>query len=89
MPDSPADDPILKRFRAALDTLYGHPNERMALLGSQPRGDAREDFDYEVAVLKGLANRSHQLDCLVPLVTDIVYEDGSFIPRPPVKISPR
>src|SRR6516162_7711136 len=29
--------------------------------------------------VKGLANRSQQLDCLVPLVIDIVYEDGAFI----------
>ena len=52
MLDPPADDPILKRFRAAVATLYGHAIEWVAMLGSQPRSDAREDFDYEVAVLK-------------------------------------
>ena len=41
MPASPAADPVLKRFRAALDALYG--------------------------------------DRIVPLVTDILYEDGAFI----------
>jgi hypothetical protein len=29
MPASPASDPILKRFRAALDTLYGDRIERV------------------------------------------------------------
>ena len=46
----PHDDPILKRFRAALDRVYGARIERMALFGSRARGDAREDSDYDVAV---------------------------------------
>jgi hypothetical protein len=31
----PADDPILKRFRATLDELYGQRLERVVLCGSQ------------------------------------------------------
>ena len=55
---SPADDPILRRFRAALDRLYGDRIERVVLFGSRARGDAREDSDYDVAVfLKRLADR--------------------------------
>jgi predicted nucleotidyltransferase len=78
MPASPAADPILKRFRAALDTLYGDRIERVVLFGSRARGDARED--YEVAVfLKSLADRWREVDRIVPLVTDILYEDGAFI----------
>ena len=58
MPASPASDPILKRFRAALDALYGDRIERVVLFGSRARGDTREDSDYDVAVfLKGLADR--------------------------------
>jgi len=34
---SPADDPILKRFRAALDALYGDRIERVVLFGSRAR----------------------------------------------------
>ena len=39
-----SDDPILKRFRAALDEMYGDRLERVVLFGSRARGDAREDF---------------------------------------------
>ena len=38
MPASPADDPVLKRFRAALDTLYGDRIERVVLFGARRRG---------------------------------------------------
>ena len=80
MPTPTAADLILKRFRAALDTLYGDRIERVVLFGSRARGDAREDSDYDVAVfLKGLTDRWQEVDRIVPLVTDILYEDGVFI----------
>ena len=80
MPASPAADPVLKRFRAALDVLYGERIERVVLFGSRARGDAREDSDYDVAVfLQGLANRWQEVDRIVPVVTKILYEDGAFI----------
>jgi hypothetical protein len=47
---SPQIDPILTRFRAALDETYGPRLERVMLYGSRTRGDAREDSDYDVAV---------------------------------------
>src|SRR5713226_8528570 len=76
----PADDPILKRFRAALDALYGERLERVVLFGSRARGDAREDSDYDVAVfLKDLTDRWHELDRLADLSTDIVDETGAVI----------
>jgi hypothetical protein len=34
----PCDDPILKRFRAALDEIYGDRLERVVLYGSRARG---------------------------------------------------
>ena len=80
MPASPAADPVLKRFRAALRALYGDRIERVVLFGSRARGDAREDSDYDVAVfLKSLADRWQEVDRIVPLVTDILYEEGAFI----------
>jgi len=37
----PADDPILTRFRATLDELYGPRLERVILYGSRARRCAR------------------------------------------------
>ena len=81
---SPADDPVLKRFRAALDVLYGERIERVVLFGSRARGDAHEDSDYDVAVfLKDLADRWQEMDRLAGLRTDILYENGAFIDAKP------
>ena len=46
-----ADDKILRRFRAALDELYGDRIERVVLFGSRARGDAHEASDYDIAAL--------------------------------------
>ena len=76
----PADDPILKRFRAALDQLYGERIERVVLFGSRARGEAREDSDYDIVVfLKSLTNRWQEIDRIVPVVTDIIDQTGAVI----------
>ena len=80
MPLTIAADPVLLRFRAALDVLYGGKIERVVLFGSRARGDAGPDSDYDVAVfLKDFHDRWSEVDRLIPLVTDILYEDGVFI----------
>jgi predicted nucleotidyltransferase len=43
-------DPILSRFRTALDLAYGERIERVVLFGSRARGDAGPDSVYDVAV---------------------------------------
>ena len=64
------DDPILKRFRAVLDALYGDRIERVVLFGSRARGDARADSDYDVAVfLKNLTDQSLERDRLADIST--------------------
>lgn len=84
MPASATDDPVLKRFRAALDMLYGERIERVVLFGSRARGDAQEDSDYDVAIfLKDLADRWHELDRLAELRSHMLYEAGAFIDAKP------
>jgi uncharacterized protein len=47
MPTPSLEDPILARFRAALDEIYGDRIECIVLFGSRARGDAARDFDYD------------------------------------------
>lgn len=73
MSASPANDPVLRRFRASLDGLYGNRIERVVLHGSRARGDAQADSDYDVAVfLEGFADRWQEIDRIIPLVTAIL-----------------
>ena len=84
-----AADPILKRFRAALDEIYGDRIERVVLFGSRARGDAREDSDYDVAVfLKDLRagdldTRWRELDRLADLRSEILFDTEAFIDAKP------
>lgn len=73
-------DPVLKRFRAALDEIYGNRLERVVLFGSRARGDAREDSDYDIAVfVKELGHLSGELDRLADIETDLLYDTGAVI----------
>lgn len=86
MPSLPPADRVLKRFRAALEELYGERIVRVVLFGSRARGDAHEDSDYDVAVfLRDLTDRWQEVDRIVPVVTDILYEDGAFIHAMPYR----
>jgi predicted nucleotidyltransferase len=70
------DDPVLKRFRAALDAVYGDRIERVVLYGSRARGGHRADSDYDVAIfLKDFDDRWQEVRRVIPIVTDILYED--------------
>ncbi|HEX3883432.1 MAG TPA: nucleotidyltransferase domain-containing protein [Stellaceae bacterium] len=79
-PATLATDPVLARFRAALDALYGPRIERIVLYGSRARGDHREDSDYDIAVfLRDFVDRWQEVDRIIPVVTNILYEDEAFI----------
>src|SRR5260370_24281517 len=81
-----SDDPILRRFRAALNELYGDRIERVVLFGSRARGDAQEDSDYDIAVfLKDLDDRWREFHRLADLRTDILAETGMFIEARPFR----
>jgi uncharacterized protein len=81
MPAEIVNDPIPKRFRAALDEMYGERLERVVLFGSRARGDAHEDLDYDVAVfLRDMPDRFAEMNRLADLSTKIIVEeDGPFI----------
>lgn len=80
MPAAITEDSILKRFRAALDAMYGERIERVVLFGARAGGGARPDSDYDVAVfLKDLGDRFAEMNRLADLGTDILFETGEFI----------
>jgi uncharacterized protein len=75
-----SSDPILTRFRAALDDLYGNRIERVVLFGSRARGEAHKDSDYDIAVfLNDFVDRWQEVDRIVPIVTDIIEHTEAFI----------
>lgn len=74
------DDPILKRFRAALDALYGDRIERVVLYGSRARGDFHEESDYDIAVfLHDLTDRRNEVHRIVEIETEILMDTGAVI----------
>ena len=79
-------DPVLTRFRAAVDRVYGNRVERVVLFGSRARGDARPDSDCDVAVfLKDLADRWDEVDRIADIATDIMDETGEFVHAMPYR----
>jgi uncharacterized protein len=80
------DDPLLKRFRAAVTEIYGDRVARVVLFGSRARGDARPDSDYDVAVfLRDMPDRFAEMDRLADLSTNILYSEGEFIHAMPYR----
>jgi uncharacterized protein len=86
MPNAAIDDPVLRRFRTALEEIYSGRLERLVLFGSRARGDAREDSDYDVAVfLRDLVDRALEMNRLADLGTDVLDETGEFVHAMPYR----
>jgi predicted nucleotidyltransferase len=74
------EDPILTRFRAALDAAYGPRLERAVLYGSRARGDAGPDSDYDIAIfLHDMGDRGAEIKRLAYLSTDILEDTGELV----------
>jgi predicted nucleotidyltransferase len=80
------DDPILRRFRKALDDIYGPRIERVVLFGSRARGDARPGSDYDVAIFLDNADSfGIEAERIATIETDILYDTGAVINALPFK----
>jgi uncharacterized protein len=90
---SAIQDPVLSRFRAALDEMYGDRIDRVVLFGSRARGDAHAESDYDVAVfLKELPDRWPELNRLADLRVKLIDDTGAFfdvLPYPSAAYSER
>jgi predicted nucleotidyltransferase len=86
MTETPANNPILKRFKTALDEIYGDRIDRVVLFGSRARGDAHPDSDYDIAVfLRDMPDRLAELYRLADLSTDILGDTGEFVHAMPYR----
>ncbi len=83
-----AADPVLIRFRAALDDLYGARLERVVLFGSRARGEDGPESDYDVAIfLNTLPDRWSELDRLADLRVRFLDETGAFFDAKPYPLT--
>jgi predicted nucleotidyltransferase len=80
----PTQDPVLQRYKAALEALYGDKIERVVLFGSRARGDAHAGSDYDIAVfLKAMPDRWQELDRLANLGIGFLDDDGALFDTKP------
>ncbi len=85
---SSTDDPILTRFKVALQEIYGDQIERLLLFGSRARGEAQLDSDYDVAIfLKQMPDRWKERQRLADLRVDFIDDTGAFFDAKPFSIS--
>lgn len=83
---APVVDPVMLRFRSALEAAYGARIERVVLFGSRARGDHRPDSDYDVAVfLKGYGGFGDELTPIVDIETGILFDTGAVINAMPLR----
>lgn len=88
MAAGPADDPVLVRFRAAIEKTYGSRIARIVLFGSRARGDAHAESDYDVGLfLNDLRSFDREARTLAEIETDLLSETGAVINALPLPAS--
>lgn len=71
---------VVARVKAELERLYGERLQRVILFGSRARGDAREDSDYDLAVLlHDYHGEWSEHERLVDLGLDVGEELGAWV----------
>ena len=84
MDAEPQNEPVLKRFRAAVAEVYGDRLERVILYGSRARGDHQPDSDYDIAVfIKDPGSFYDESGRLAAITTDILEDTGAVISATP------
>ena len=84
IPSPGLPDPLLGRFRAALDLLYGERIERVVLFGSRARGDFLAESDYDVAVfLKSMPDRWVEVERLAHVSVEFTDTTGAIFSSKP------
>jgi len=87
LPAQLLDDPVLRRFRSALEDVFGDRIERVVLFGSRARGEATEQSDYDVAAfLRDFTDRWPEVDRLVEIEIDLLYDVGAFVHAMPFRV---
>ena len=82
-----AIDPVLRRFRDALEELYGPVLDRVVLFGSRARGEAGPESDYDLAVfLKHMDSRLAEAYRLADLSVRFFDDTGAFIDAKPFRV---
>jgi predicted nucleotidyltransferase len=77
-------NPILAKFRADLNAMYGERIERVVLYGSRARGDAKPDSEYDIAVfIKDPGTFTDESERLAAISTDILVETGAVVSATP------
>ena len=80
----PTDDLVLRRYKAALEGLYGDQIDRIVLFGSRARGDGHADSDCDIAVfLKSMPDRWAEFTRLANLRIDFLEDADAFFDTKP------
>ena len=73
-------DPILSRFRVALNDIYGERIERVVLFGSRARGDAGPDSDFDLAVfLTEIDGFGTEAAKIAAIEADLLLDTGAVV----------